>query len=51
LKVQNLNYGASITAPAAPTKPADAEKVYIFDGWQVDGAGDVIATADLPTVS
>jgi hypothetical protein len=37
LKAQKLDYGTPVTAPSDPTKPADFEKVYTFDGWQVDG--------------
>ena len=51
LKAQKLDYGTPVTAPSDPIKPADAEKVYTFDGWQVDGEGDVISTENLPTVS
>ena len=32
-----VNYGEHVSAPTAPTKDADAEHIYFFDGWELNG--------------
>ena len=37
IEALTLEYGSSITAPAAPEKAASAEYFYEFDGWYLNG--------------
>ncbi|MBN2541016.1 MAG: hypothetical protein JXB08_05760 [Bacilli bacterium] len=49
LKTQTVDYGSAATAPTTtPTKPSDAEHVYVFDHWDVafnNITGNLIVTA------
>jgi uncharacterized repeat protein (TIGR02543 family) len=48
LKTQSVAYGSGATAPANPTRPADAQYTYTFAGWDVpfnDITGNQTVTA------
>ena len=40
-----VDYGAHVPAPAEPSKDADAEHIYFFDGWELNGVAFDFANA------
>ncbi len=47
---QTVNYGASATAPANPSKAYDNDKHYAFAGWTGDGYTNITSGAQTKTV-
>ncbi len=50
---QTVEYGESATAPADPTRPADANYTYVFSGWDNDFSkivGDTVVVAEFDEI-